>query len=282
MKSEFHDKDDKDDKDDKYKKHQQTNNIDSKPSNIFNYLKSLSPEASDLMDEIEEDDDDIDINKLCFIGSDKQKFNFNTFRMPLNFLQDIYNEKISLKEAKFEQRDLEKEIEKLEFNYIPKNEKEEEIDKVLMYAKSLLESRNKIIDAFKDHIFPSEHLKKTDKAAYDFMLKGVNKFIEKIKSMEEKINFSLFEDLFEFSSPADYAKTLIDISSDENKTIVAEAKDIISNLKDRIKKMSDKEKEKKMPMKHWRLLIKLLIIITRLKIFFIIHQKLIKKIRTKD
>ena len=234
------------------------------------------------MDEIEEDDDDIDINKLCFIGSDKQKFNFNTFRMPLNFLQDIYNEKISLKEAKFEQRDLEKEIEKLEFNYIPKNEKEEEIDKVLMYAKSLLESRNKIIDAFKDHIFPSEHLKKTDKAAYDFMLKGVNKFIEKIKSMEEKINFSLFEDLFEFSSPADYAKTLIDISSDENKTIVAEAKDIISNLKDRIKKMSDKEKEKKMPMKHWRLLIKLLIIITRLKIFFIIHQKLIKKIRTKD
>ena len=201
--------------------------------------------------------------------------------MPLNFLQDIYNEKISLKEAKFEQRDLEKEIEKLEFNYIPKNEKEEEIDKVLMYAKSLLESRNKIIDAFKDHIFPSEHLKKTDKAAYDFMLKGVNKFIEKIKSMEEKINFSLFEDLFEFSSPADYAKTLIDISSDENKTIVAEAKDIISNLKDRIKKMSDKEKEKKMPMKHWRLLIKLLIIITRLKIFFIIHQKLIKKIRTK-
>ena len=151
-----------------------------------------------------------------------------------------------------------------------------------MYAKSLLESRNKIIDAFKDHIFPSEHLKKTDKAAYDFMLKGVNKFIEKIKSMEEKINFSLFEDLFEFSSPADYAKTLIDISSDENKTIVAEAKDIISNLKDRIKKMSDKEKEKKMPMKHWRLLIKLLIIITRLKIFFIIHQKLIKKIRTKD
>ena len=62
--SEFDDKDDKD-------KKQQTNNIDTKPPNVFNYLKSLSPEASDLMDEIEEDDDDIDINKLCFIGSDK-------------------------------------------------------------------------------------------------------------------------------------------------------------------------------------------------------------------
>ena len=156
MKSEFHDKDDKDDKDDKYKKHQQTNNIDSKPSNIFNYLKSLSPEASDLMDEIEEDDDDIDINKLCFIGSDKQKFNFNTFRMPLNFLQDIYKEKISLKEAEFKQRGLEIKIRDLQFGYTPKNKKEkEEKNQVLMHANELLESRNKIIKAFKDDIFSS-------------------------------------------------------------------------------------------------------------------------------
>ena len=41
------------------------------------------------MDEIGEDDDDIGINKLAFIGSYQEKFNFNTFRMPLNFLQDI-------------------------------------------------------------------------------------------------------------------------------------------------------------------------------------------------
>ena len=56
--------------DDKDKK-QQTNNIDTKPSNIFNYLKSLSPEAKDLMDEIK-DDDDIGINKLAFIDSGRK------------------------------------------------------------------------------------------------------------------------------------------------------------------------------------------------------------------
>ena len=67
------------------------------------------------MDEIEEDDDDIDINKPAFIGSDREKFNFNNFDMPLNFLSNIYNGKISLKEAEFKQRDLEKEIEKLKF-----------------------------------------------------------------------------------------------------------------------------------------------------------------------
>ena len=96
--SEFDDKDEK----------QQTYNIDTKPPNIFNYLKSLSQEADDLMDEIKDADNDIDINKLAFIGSNKEKFSFNTFSMPLKFLSDIYNGKISLQEAEFNQRNLEK------------------------------------------------------------------------------------------------------------------------------------------------------------------------------
>ena len=97
--SEFDDKDDKD-------KKQQTNNIDKKPPNVFNYLKSLSQEANDLMDEIEEANDDIDIYKLVFIGSNKKKFNFITFRIPLNFLSAICNGEISLKEADIFQRNL--------------------------------------------------------------------------------------------------------------------------------------------------------------------------------
>ena len=73
------------------------------------------------MDGIEEDDYDIDINKLAFIGSDREKFNFNTFDMLLNLFSNIYNGKISLKEAEFKKRNLEKEMEKLQFYYIPKN-----------------------------------------------------------------------------------------------------------------------------------------------------------------
>ena len=60
------------------------------------------------MDEVEEVNNDIDIYKLPFIGSNQENFNFNTFRMSLNFLSDIYNGKISLNEAKFKQRNLEK------------------------------------------------------------------------------------------------------------------------------------------------------------------------------
>ena len=91
------------------------------------------------MDGIKDNDDGFDINKLAFIGSDREKFNFNTFDIPLNFLSNIYNGKISLKEAEFEQRNLEKKIEELKCYYIPKNKKEkEEIDGVLKQANDLM------------------------------------------------------------------------------------------------------------------------------------------------
>ena len=56
----------------------------------------------------------------------------------------------------------------------------------------------------------------------------------------------MFEDFFESSSPADYAKELINTKNpDEKKEIVAEIKNRISDLKDRIKQISEKEKKKK-------------------------------------
>ena len=49
-----------------------------------------------------------------------------------------------------------------------------------MHANNLLEYRNKIIDAFKDGTFLSEHLKKSDDtSAYDYVLKDENNFIQK-------------------------------------------------------------------------------------------------------
>ena len=76
------------------------------------------------------------------------------------------------------------------------------------------------------------------------MLKDVEKFIQKIKSMEENIDLTLFKDFFESSSPADYAKELINVKHpNEKKEIVAKIKNRILDLKDRIKKMSEKEKK---------------------------------------
>ena len=57
---------------------------------------------------MEDANDDIDHSKLLFIGSSKERFNFNTFNKPLIFISAIYNGEISLKEAEIKQRDLDK------------------------------------------------------------------------------------------------------------------------------------------------------------------------------
>ena len=120
-----------------------------------------------------------------------------------------------------------------------------------MQANDLLEHRNKIIDAFKDGTFSSEHLKKTDNAAYIYVLKDVKDFTQKIELMSEKINLCLSEDFFESQSPAMYAKMVINTENpDKNKEFVPEIKERISNLKEGIREMGEKEKKLKMLMTH--------------------------------
>ena len=149
------------------------------------------------MNEVKDADNDIDKYKLAFIGSNRKKFNFNIFRMPLNFLSAIYNDEISLKEAEISQGNLEKKRNELKYRYEPKNVKEEEeIYIVLMHANGMLKYRDKIIEAFRDGTFSFEYLKKWDDTAYDYVLKDVKNFIQKIESMAENINLSLFEDFF--------------------------------------------------------------------------------------
>ena len=96
-----------------------------------------------------------------------------------------------------------------------------------MQANDMLKYRNEIIEAFREGTFSSEHLKKSDDAAYDYVLKGVTKFIQKIKSMSENINLSLFCEFFQ-SSPIDCVKYLINLrNTEENKEFVTEAENNI-------------------------------------------------------
>ena len=109
-----------------------------------------------MIDEINDADNDIDKYNLVFTDSDREKFNFNIFRIPLDFLSAIFNGEISLKEAEFSQRKMEKKIEQLR-GYRPENAEQEEISGVLMQANGILEYRKKIIEAFKDGTLLSEH-----------------------------------------------------------------------------------------------------------------------------
>ena len=114
----------------------------------------------------------------------------------------------------------------------------------MMQANDVLEYRNIIIEAFWDGTFLSEHLRKSDNAAYDYVLKEVNKFIKKMESMSGNINLSMFNDFFELSL-VNFPKHIISLkNTEENKELVTEAKNRILALKVRIKKMIETEKKK--------------------------------------
>ena len=88
------------------------------------------------------------------------------------------------------------------------NNIETELSNVFNYLKSLGQEAKDLMDEIEDEnddiddgknlkllrYFFVRTLKKTDAAAYDYVLKDVNSFIQKIESMSEKINLSLFED----------------------------------------------------------------------------------------
>ena len=110
------------------------------------------------------------------------------------------------------------------------------------------------------------------------MLNYVKEKLREIKSMEEKINLSFFEDFFESSSPADYAKIVSNIkNADENENIVEEIKNKISDLNSRIKNMSEKEKVDKNADETLEIINKILDYNKEAQNFFIVQQKLIKE-----
>ena len=121
------------------------------------------------------------------------------------------------------------------------------------------------------------HSKNSDDATYDYVLKDVSKFIKKIESMTKNINLSLLNEFFELS-PVDYAKNY----RRKQRTCNWGKKKAISTSKDRPKKMSETEKKKKNTDETLDIIKKFLITVKMLKDFFRLHQKLIKKIRTKD
>ena len=102
--------------------------------------------------------------ELVCTETDKTKYDFNHFCLPLKFIEKIYNYEITLDEAIEKQAKLKELINKLN-NYGPRNlEKIEEKNRVLESAKKLFDVRDDIIDFFEKGIFPSkDNVFKTEK-----------------------------------------------------------------------------------------------------------------------
>ena len=133
-------------------------NIDtgSKLLKAINFFSRLSPEAKQLMDDTKEEENDIDPEKLVCIKSDEKIFNFNIFKLSFKFASSIYDDKITLKEAKQDQYKMSNQLKDLE-KYTPKNpDKIKSRKETLINAKKLHNNRYHVIKAFEDGVFPFE------------------------------------------------------------------------------------------------------------------------------
>ena len=132
--------------------------------------------------------------------------------------------------------------------YSPKDKKYIEARKSLINnAKSFYEGREKIIEGFREGIFPlksddnefgqQQTSKKTTKA-------DVNEFNEWIIKKETGINRELFKKHFNFQTPSALLKDLCETNNkQENNKLVSAINSGIKDLKKEIKKMSEDEKK---------------------------------------
>ena len=140
-------------------------------------------------------------------------------------------------------------------NYTPKAQKYIEAkNKLLDNAKNFYEWRGKIIEGFKNRIFPLKHddeFEEEQQTSKKFnekeLLKkptkiNVNELNELIIKKETNINRELFKNYFKFQRPTALLKTSYNLNDrNKNNLLVNTIKSGLSDLKNEIKKISEDE-----------------------------------------
>ena len=159
----------------------------------------------------------IDTEELVCTKTEGTKYDFNRFAFPLKFIEKTYNYEITLDEAKDNQDKLEKLTIRLE-NYKARiNKKKEEKNK-------------------------EEIKEKTKEEAKEEIERFISNGIALVERESKDINNDLFQKHFDFSTPIDLGKKLVEKKEKkENSELVEKIKNIWSNLKDETEKMSKEE-----------------------------------------
>ena len=164
--------------------------------------------------DIKKIDDKLNTVELVCTKTDGTKYNFNTFALPLKFVEKIYNYEITLDEAKDDQDKLEKLIIRLENYKAKKPLKKEEKYNVLKSATKLFRAREDIIGFFEKGIFlfKGNVFKTKEEIKEKIKEEKIEKLINSIFFIESKskdINNDLFKKYFDFSTPNDLAKNYL-------------------------------------------------------------------------
>ena len=187
----------------------------------------------------------LDKAELVSTKTDGTKFDFNSFALPLKFIEKIHNYEITLDEAIEEQTELRELINKLN-DYGPriskKKKKKQQKRKIVSESrKKLLNARDDIIDRFEKGTFPykgSVFRTKEEESEENTLEKikdNYNKLFKYIEDGSKDIDYNLFEDYFSFPVPSLLAKKLFETKDKkENNELVELIRVRWSNLKDKI------------------------------------------------
>ena len=211
---------------------EQLKNIDkSKTLEVIGKISKINDEANKLLLEFKKIDKTLENADLVCAKTDKTKYDFSRFSLPLKFIEKNYE--ITLDEAINDQTKLSISINKLNNNYGPRNtEKIEEKRRILKSARKLQNARKDIIDSFEKGIFPYRGNIFTTKEELE-----ENKCFKYIENESKGINYDLFKNYFDLVAPSALAKKLFKTKDKKkNNDSVTSIKNRWSNLKYEIEK----------------------------------------------
>ena len=132
-----------------------TKNVTESIKEVTNFIEEpLSPEAKALTEEIRTIQKNVDYRKLKIRGGNNFTYDFSDHKTFKELFRDLYYKKMTIDDAKIKQDEFDSILAVLS-NYTPKAQKYIEAkNKLLDNAKNFYEGRKKIIQGFKNGIFP--------------------------------------------------------------------------------------------------------------------------------
>ena len=204
------------------------------------------------MSEFKKIDDTLDNAELVSTKTDGTKFDFNRFSLPLKFIEEIYNRKITLNEAIDNQTELRILINNLNNDYSPRITKSKREKRSFRICKRIVWCERLNYLSFwkrnKDNAFKTKE-KESEENKLEKIKDDYKTFLEHIEDESKSISYELFKKHFNFVSSV-FTKQLYKIKDKkENNELVNVIKSGIIDLKDEIKKMSKEEIENEKPDK---------------------------------
>ena len=140
------------------KSEEQLKAINSKNENIkevTDFVKEpLSLELKGLIEEIRIVQKDVDYRKLKITGGNKNTYDFSDYNTFKELFRELYHRNVTIDEAERKQDEFNAVLDALSVYSVKKKEYIEAKNKLLNNAKKFYKGREKVIDGFKNGIFP--------------------------------------------------------------------------------------------------------------------------------